>query len=408
MHLSSALALRCFFLLVCASCAPSPCTPGDAATNVARSGGPAPSAAELDAYIRQAMRDWNVPGLAVAVVKDDSLWFAEGYGVRAAGRPEKVNTATLFGLMSPTKSFTTTALAMLVEEGRLSWDDPVIKHLPHFRLSDSLATREIRIRDLVSHRSGFRDSPRLWYKTDHDSKDLVRRMAALEPVAPLRSEFHYNNLMFVVAGEVIEAVSRVTWEGFVQERIFAPLEMDRSTTSVSALEQRDNVAFPHARRVLKRFGSIRPMPYFDGASVAPAGMIHSNVLEVATWLRMHLNDGRHEGEQIVSAHSVRELQRPHVTVPPDHSGPLCGTVRSESYGLGWFVQNYRGRSAVMHGGGIDGQRSAVGMLPGEGLGVVVLSNMHGTEIAQALLYRIFDMFLLEEPRDWSRAYRDQM
>ena len=408
MHSFAALTLSCSFALVCASCASSPCAPVGPAPGATRNERVAPSKTELDAYIQRAMREWNVPGLAIAVIKDDSLWFAQGYGVRAVGRPENVNTTTLFGLLSPTKTFTTTVLAMLAEEGRLSWDDPVVKHLPHFRLSDSVMTQEIRIRDLVSHRSGFRDAPRLWYKTDHSSKELVRRMAALEPVAPLRSEFHYNNLMYVVAGEVIEAVSGLTWEEFVQERIFTPLDMNRSTTSVAALAERSNVAPPHAPLVLKRFGSVHPISYVDAGNIAPAGMIHSNVLEVATWLRMHLNEGKHEGGRLVSAHSLRELRQPHVTVPSERLGPLCGTVQSASYGLGWFVQEYRGRTAAMHGGGFNGQRSAVGILPDEGLGVVVLSNMHNTEIAQALLYRVFDMFLLEEPHDWSQAYRNHM
>jgi CubicO group peptidase (beta-lactamase class C family) len=369
---------------------------------------------ELDAHIRQAMQDWRVPGLAITVVQGDSVWFTQGYGVRRRGQPEPVDTRTLFGLLSPTKTFTTTALALLVEDGRLSWDDPVVAHLPHFRVSDPEVTRELRIRDLVNNGSGYPDSPWMWYFRKHDRQELVRRLSTVKPAAPPGSEFHYNNLMFVVAGEVIEAVSGLSWDDFVQQRIFEPLGMVESTTSVRALDARENVASPHTRRFFSRFGSPRPIRYFKADNIGPAGMIHTNVHEMADWLRLHLNEGAFQGEQLLSPAAVRELQRAQIQITDlgdeqlggDRAlAPTQGFLGPVAYGLGWFVTEYRGLPAVFHGGGINGQRSAVGLLPEEGVGVAILSNMQDTEIALALMYQVFDLFLDVEPRDWSAAYR---
>jgi CubicO group peptidase (beta-lactamase class C family) len=368
----------------------------------------------LDASIRQAMQDWNVPGLAVAVVHGDSVWFARGYGVRRFGQPEPVDTRTLFGLLSPTKTFTTTALALLVEEGRLSWDDPVVAHLPHFRVSDPEVTQELRIRDLVNNGSGYMDSPWMWYIRKHDRQELVRRLPKVKPAASPGSEFHYNNLMFVVAGEVIEAVSGLSWDEFVRQEIFEPLGMAESTTSVQALDARTNVASPHARRFFNRIGSPRAIPYFNADNIGPAGMIHTNVQEMAAWLRLHLNEGEFPGGHLLSPAAVRALQRTQIQIADlgddqlggDRAfGPTQGFLGALGYGLGWFVTDYRGRPSVFHGGGLNGQRSAVGLLPEEGVGVVILSNMQDTEIALALMFQVFDLFLDVEPRDWSAAYR---
>jgi CubicO group peptidase (beta-lactamase class C family) len=402
-------------LVALASCVAevSPAVEGDPGIS---EGQQRPANAEtLDSYIQQAMEDWDVPGLAIGVVWGDSVWFARGYGVRRLGQPEPVDTRTLFGLLSPTKTFTTTALALLVEEGRLSWDDPVVAHLPHFRVSDPTVTPELRIRDLVSNRSGYPDSPWMWHIRKHDRQELVRRLPSVDPVAPLGSEFHYNNLMFLVAGEVIEAASGLSWDEFVQRRIFEPLGMAESTTSVRALDARTNVASPHARRFSNRLGPPRPIRYFNADNIGPAGMIHTNVDEMAAWLRLHLNEGMHDGKPLLSPARIRELQQPHVAVThleDDRLGgdrafePMRGFLGSIAYGLGWFVTDYRGQTAVFHGGGINGQRSAVGLLPEEGVGVVILSNMQDTEIALALMFQAFDLFLDVEPRNWSAAYRD--
>jgi CubicO group peptidase (beta-lactamase class C family) len=406
-----AATLLALLLTACSAARPS-CPPVVVAAPAETLPSPSDFAA-LDAYVEAAMRDWGVPGLALAVVRGDELLHARGYGVRSLETREPVTTGTLFGLLSPTKTFTAAALGMLVDEGRLSWDDRVVDHVPSFRTHDAERTREIRIRDILSHRTGYPLAHRLWHGTEHDSAELMRRMDRVRPVAPMRQEFHYSNLMYLVAGEVIEAVSGMSWGDFVEERIFAPLGMERSTTSVRALAGRENVASPHARRVIGRFGAVRPIPYLDVDNVAPAGMIHTSAEEAAAWLRLLASGGSFEGRRLISAGSLGEMGRPHVPVAGDDAAtggdrawaPLCGYMGSVSYGLGWFRMEYRGRPLLLHGGGINGQRSAVGLLPEEGAGVVILSNLQDTEIALALLYRVMDMFLEVEPRDWSAAYR---
>jgi CubicO group peptidase (beta-lactamase class C family) len=407
------LTLSCLSVFTLASCSPRHSSVGTGEAAIRDTTLADPQVQHLDLRIRQAMEDWNVPGLAIAVVKNDSVWFSRGYGVRRLGSSEEVDTETLFGLLSPTKTFTATALAILVEDGLLGWDDRVVDHLPHFAVSDPAVTRELRVRDLVSNRSGYADAPRLWHGTAHDRKELVRRMADLPPAAPPGIEFHYNNLMFVVAGEVVEAVSGLTWEEVVERRIFEPLGMEESTTTLAALKGRSNVASPHARRIFGRLGSIRPISYLDADNVAPAGMIHTSVAEMAPWLLLHLRGGVHEGSRLLSADAISHLQESQIHIADldderlggDRAfGPLRGYLESIGYGLGWFVTDFRGRPAVFHGGGLNGQRSAVGLLPEDGVGVVILSNMQDTEITLALMFQAFDVFLETTPRDWSTEY----
>jgi CubicO group peptidase (beta-lactamase class C family) len=413
--------MRCFIavLLVSASaataCAPAvaPCT---VAVSAAPGRQPAASAFDsLDVHVRKGMADWNVPGLAIGVVRNDSVLFAKGYGVREIGRPDPVDTRTLFGLLSPTKTFAAAALAMLADDGRLSLDDRVIEHLPGFRVADDALTADLRIRDLLSHRTGYEENHRLWYGLGGTTSDVASRAGELSAIAPPRTEFHYNNVMYVVAGEIIEAVSGMGWDEFIRERLLLPLGMTETTTSPASLHAYDNVSTPHARRFFGRVGSLRPIPYFDTSNVGPAGSMHTTVADMTAWLKLHVNGGVHNGQRLLSEEAVRELQKPHVPLPdaadPRIGGarawaPLCGVVEptSNGYGLGWFTIEFRGHPAVTHGGGINGQRSAVGLLPAQGVGVVILSNAQDTEISLALMYHVFDMFLDAPPRDWSGEY----
>lgn len=396
-----------------AACAPGrPCS-----ETVGGPAGPAaaPDIAGFDEQVRRALADWGVPGLAIAVVKDDEMVFARGYGVRRLGDPEPVDPETLFGFLSPTKGLGAAAVGVLVDEGRLGWDDPVVDHLPWFSVSDPAATARIRVRDLLSHGTGYQDDHRLWHGRGGTTSDVARKTDQLRPVAAPGTEFHYNNVMYAVAGEVIESASGESWDAFVRDRLFTPLRMRRSTTSVAELASRTNVASPHARRVLGRIGPVRPIEYLDIDNIGLAGSVHTTAIEAAQWLRMLLNDGAYEGRRILDPETVRELATPRVPFPPGlvdrlgddpAFGPLCGYVDfgSLSYGLGWFVMRYRGRDALMHGGGINGQRSAVALLPAEGVGVVVLSNLQDTEIALALAWQALDLFLDVARRDWSAAY----
>ena len=286
----------------------------------------------LDAYIHHSMAQWEVPGLAIAVVKEDSVVFSRGYGLRHIGRTEAVDTSTIFSLMSPTKTFTTTAIAMLVEEGKLSWDNRVIEHLPYFRLGDAEITSKLTIRDLVSHRSGFKDRHKIWYNhSEKGRKEMVQEMAELRPDAPFRSQFFYNNLMFITAGEVIEAVSGMPWEAFIEERIFKPLDMEKSTSSALGIELVSNRAYPHMPRFFNRFGKLQATEDYV-QNIGPAGTIHTNVTDMTRWLRFHLNEGSLEGEHLLKASSLQALQEPHVTLSEEELGPLRHVTDALHYG----------------------------------------------------------------------------
>jgi CubicO group peptidase (beta-lactamase class C family) len=243
--------------------------------------------AGLDEYVTHVMRDWEAPGVAVAVVKDDRVVFAGGFGLREVGRPDRVDEHTLFAIASTSKAFTAAALGMLVDAERVQWDDRVIDHLPGFRLHEPYATREMTVRDLLSHRSGLPRGDRLWYLSHLDRDEIVRRVRGLEPVWSFRARYGYQNIMFTAAGELIEAVTDTTWDDFVRARIFEPLGMLRTTTTVRDLEQRGNAAEPHG----KIDGRVVAIGWRSFDNVGAAGAIISSVADMAEWIRLHLGRG---------------------------------------------------------------------------------------------------------------------
>jgi CubicO group peptidase (beta-lactamase class C family) len=358
---------------------------------------------EIDEYASKAGRDWRVPGFAVAIVKDDRVVFAKGYGVRESGRAEPVDADTLFAIASNTKAFTAAALALLVDEGKLNWDDPVTKHLPGFQLSDPFVTRELTVRDLLSHRSGLATfgGDLLWYESAHSRAEILRRVRHLRPASSFRSRFGYQNILFLAAGEIIPAVTGKSWDEFVRERFFAPLRMARSNTSVKSFRPGDNVATPHNEFE----GRVRVIRYGDVDGIGGAGAINSSAAEMAQWVRLQLGRGTYEGRKIFSPAASREMWTPQ-TIAGGISESLekfNPTQHFSLYGLGWQLSDYQGRKVVAHGGGLDGMTSRVALLPEENLGVVVLTNSE-TALSPALSYRIFDAFLGVPARDWSADY----
>lgn len=353
----------------------------------------------FDAYVEEAMRAWGVPGLAIAVVKDDSVIFAKGYGVRELGKPARVDERTLFGVASTTKAFTAALLGMMVDEGKLKWDDPATRYLPGFQLYDPYATRELAVRDLLSHRSGLSRGDYLWWASPYEREEVLRRVRYLEPSSSFRSEFGYQNIMFIAAGEAVETVAERSWDDLVRERIFVPLGMTASNTSVLALQGRENVAAPHAR-IEDR---VRPIPWRNVDNIGSAGSINSNVLEMAQWVRLQLGEGVYGGKTLLSPRVVKEMHTPQTVIRMDSVAErLYPETHFRSYGLGWFLQDYLGHKVVYHPGALDGMRAQVGMIPGEDLGVVVLANMEESGLPTALMFRIFDAFLGRAPRrDWS-------
>lgn len=361
---------------------------------------PAVDVAALDAYFAEALEEWPVPGFSVAIVKDGEVVLEKGYGVREAGGSEPVDEHTLYAIASNSKAFTAAALARLVDEGRLAWDDRVVDHIPWFRLYDEYVTQEMRIRDLLSHRSGLGtfSGDLLWYGTDYTAREVVERARHLPAAFPFRAGYGYSNLMFITAGEVLRAVSGQGWHEAVPERFFAPLGMARSVVRTSELEGMDNVATPH-KNVR---GEVVPIAWMPWDAMGAAGGIISSVHDMGLWLRAQLAGGTADGGvRLFSEEAQREMWAVHnpqaVSVGYQQTYP---STHFRGYGLGWALRDYLGRKVVGHGGGYDGMYSQVVLVPEEELGVVVLTNAM-TGIAGALTNRVLDAYLGGEPRDWS-------
>lgn len=364
---------------------------------------------DFDALARtleEARRALDVPGMSVAVVHEGETVFARGFGERTLGSGDEVDERTLFAIGSATKAFTAAGVAMLVDAGEVAWGDRVTKHLPSLRLHDPYPTAELRILDMLSHRSGLPRGDMIWYGSGMEREEILDRLPELEPASSFRSAFGYQNIMYLAAGEMIEAVSGAAWDEWVQARIFEPLEMRESNTTISALSGIENVASPHAEVEEQ----IIPVPWRNIDNMAPAGSINSNARDMARWVAMLLNEGapaKGEGEgddapALLTPGSLLVMWTPHSIATA--TGP-AGALRAEShfllYGLGWFLQDYRGEKVVQHGGNIDGMSALVAMLPERELGVVVLTNMNGSVLPAAVVNEVFDAFLGVDDHDWA-------
>jgi CubicO group peptidase (beta-lactamase class C family) len=354
----------------------------------------------FDDYVNKALKDWEAPGTAISVVKDDRGVFAKGYGVRKLGDPTPVNERTVFAIGSSSKAFTAASIAMLVDDGKVKWDDPVTKYLANFVLYDPYASHEMTLRDLLCHRSGLERGDLMWYGSSYDRNEILRRVRYLKPSWSFRNQFGYQNIMYLAAGQVVQSVTGKTWDGFIKERVFMPLGMKTSNTSTNDLKNLDNVATPHA----KVDGNVQSIPWRNIDNIAPAGSINSNVLEMAQWVRLQLGDGSYQGNRLISSGAVKEMHQSQTIMR--FEPPWSWTVQEAhflNYGLGWFLHDYRGRKIVQHGGNIDGMSALVAMIPEEKLGLVILTNMNGSGMGTALMYRIFDAFLNQPQKDWSEV-----
>ena len=362
--------------------------------------------AGLDAYVSQARAAWDVPGMAVAVVKDDSVVFARGYGVRALGTRDSVDAHTLFALGSTTKAFTALSVALMVDEGKLRWDDAVASDLPGFVLRDPYATHDLRLRDLLTHELGFADPEYLWYGGDLTLAEMIRRLRYIAPESGLRSRFAYNNIGYAMAGQMAGSANRSSWEDLVRTRILGPLGMTETVMTGPELRGRPNVTRPHQYID----DTLRALPAASQQLVdpiAPAGSMYASVLDVSKWMRFLLDSARVAGKRLVSDTAFAELMKPQVLVRLDEIYPAARLVKPNftAYGLAWFLEDYRGEKVAFHTGSIDGLVAIVGLMPGRRLGVAVLANLDHAELRHALMYRVFDAYLGAPPRDWSTEMR---
>lgn len=358
--------------------------------------------APLDAYVAKVMKDWKVPGIAIAIVRNDSVVHAKGYGVRKLGDPTPVDANTLFAIGSSSKAFTAALIGLAVDEGKMRWDDPVAKFLPAFQLHDAYASRDLTIRDALSHRSGLARGDFMWYSGGFERDEILRRTRYLKPSWGLRSRFGYQNLMYLAAGQAVAHVQGASWDDLIRTRIFAPLGMTASGTSTNELSGKPNVSQPHA----DVSDTVQVIPWKNIDNIAPAGSINSSVNDMTKWLRFQLGHGKFGGKQIMSTGNLDEMWRPNTHMRFESALDKIGMPGANlaAYGLGWFLQDFGGNLAVHHGGNIDGFSAMVAMIPDQNLGIVVLSNMDGSMSPIVLWAYIADLYTRAAPRDWSADY----
>lgn len=357
-----------------------------------------PDLKAFDDYANKAIKDWGVPGMAVAIVKDDKVILAKGYGVRKLGDPTPVDEKTLFAIGSSSKAFTAAGVAMLVDEKKLNWDDHATDRLPGFQLFDPYVTGEIRIRDLLCHRSGLDRGDFVWLGTPYSRDEILHRVRYLKPSWGFRTHFGYQNIMFLAAGQILARASGESWDDFIKDRIFKPLGMTSSNTSVRDLSGQSDVASPHG----VRDGHLIPIPYRNIDNIAPAGSINSNAVDMAQWVRLQLGDGVFNGQRLISKASVDEMHKSQMLIGLEMPWNLMfPDANFLSYGFGWFIHDYRGSVVIEHGGDIDGMAALVSFMPKEKIGVVVLTNREGSELREAMMRKVFDEFLGDSGHDWS-------
>lgn len=368
--------------------------------------------------IQAGMKKWDIPGLSIAVVHDNNVVFCKGYGVRSDSGKEPVNEETVFGIGSTTKAFTSACIAMLVDEGKLDWDDLVIKHIPELAFNDPYLTNQMTVRDLLTHRTGLEQADFLWLISGYKDFEIRKRMKFLKQEDSFRNNYIYNNLTYSLLGEIIARKSGMPWPQFVRERIFMPLGMYNTSSSFAELKKVKNLAIPHSDVTCER----KMYKYRSLDCVAAAGAINSSAKDMARWLAFNIHLGTVGGRKLVEARHLFETHRAQIVVRPDKEvkkngakSPLGDLEERPSpfltYGLGWHVQEYGGRKILWHVGGNYGTRSVVGLLPQEKVGVVVLTNTDYGEgrFHQALMLSVFDRYLHFGWTDWDEAYwKDQV
>jgi CubicO group peptidase (beta-lactamase class C family) len=358
--------------------------------------------ATVDTIVADAMAAWHAPAMAVAVVIDDKVVLAKGYGIEEVGTKRPVTPDTLFEIASTTKAFTATAMAMLVDDKKLDWDDPVRKHLPWFRVADPNTDTLITLRDIVSHRSGIGRHDELWDLTDMSRDELLRRVISVPPARPIRTGYIYNNLMFVAAGEAVAAAAKTSWEDFIRTRIFAPLGMAHSRISYAEWTTADH-ASSHSWNGDTQQVAARTFANYD--VLAPAGTIKSSARDMAQWLRFQLAGGVIDGKRLVSQAALDETHMPQLVIRRDaESRETSPETNVSSYAMGWNVMDYRGEMLIAHAGALNGFRTQVALLPGRHSGVVTMTNIGRGLATLSVRNAILDRLLGGPIRDWNALF----
>jgi len=360
--------------------------------------------ADIDAIMRDALKAWQVPGAALAIVQGEQLVYLKGFGQADVATKQPVTPDTVFAIGSCTKSFTSAALAMLVDEGKVAWDDPVRKHVPFFRLADPLADANVTLRDLLCHRTGVGSHDLLWYRAPWGLEEMIRKVGRLQPEHSFRSAFQYQTVLYATAGYAAGAAARTPWAELIQRRLFDPLEMTRATVTTTAAAQKGNRASPHRRGP---DGKIAPMPWYTIPEPNPAGSLNASARDLAHWIQFQLGAGTYNGKRLVSAASLAETHTPQFALRLE-GGPraMHPETLQLSYAMGWVVLDHRGHLLYMHGGAIDGFRAQFTLVPGAKLGFVLLNNLEGSLMNLAVSNTLIDRLLGHPYKDWNAYYCD--
>ncbi|NJM26839.1 MAG: serine hydrolase [Bacteroidia bacterium] len=357
----------------------------------------------LDEAVDKVMKDWKVQGLAVAVVSKDKVLYTKGYGMRDRDKKLPVTTETLFAIGSCSKAFTAASVCLLQQDDKLDLDKPVRLYLPSFKLHDSYATENMTPRDLLCHRSGLPRHDLMWYGSPLSREELFSRLQHLEFNEPFRAKWQYQNLMFMTAGYLVEEVSGTSWEDFTKQRLLNPLQMTSTNFSVKNLSSGNNAAKGYG----EKNDAVVELPYRNIDAIGPAGSINSNITDMSHWAMMLVNGGKYNGNEILNPTTVADLQRPTMVTPAQV--PLTNTESTYgAYGLGWFINTYRGHVLVQHGGNIDGFSASVSFLPYDSVGIVVLTNMNGTPAPNIVRNMIVDRMLGLNVIDLNKRVLDEV
>lgn len=354
----------------------------------------------FDQYVEESMKLWNIPGVAIAIVKDDKVIYEKGFGYRDVGNSLQVTPQTLFGIGSTTKAFTATALGMLVDQEIIDWDQPIRNYFASLRLYDDYVTNNVSIRDLLTHRTGLPGHDGLWYQTPFKREELIEKLRYLEPSAPFRTKFQYNNLMYTLAGFTLEQIAHKRWEDSVRENIFIPLEMNNSNFSIEELKKSNNYALTYKENE----GKLEKTDFINIVNVGPAGSINSSVDQMANWLIFNINNGRFKETQLITEDTLNQIHTPQIITPEARE---FNEFSLKSYALGWGSFFYRGHFLVIHGGEIGGFKSLVSFMPDEKIGIVILTNKNSA-ITDIISCNTYDRLLGLEQLPWNERFQEQI
>lgn len=356
--------------------------------------------ASFNNYIKEALTLWKTPGLSVAVVKDGQVVFKKGYGVTELGKQSPFLTSTVSVCASTTKAMTAVCMGILVDAGKIKWEDKVVDFLPEFSLSDPYVTSQITVRDLFTHNAGLGNADWLWVM-NYSREEIMKRMQKLPIAYSLRSSFIYQNLMYLVAGELIHKLSGMSWEDFISKNLFQAIGMSHTYPGYSYSKAEPSHANPH----FTINDSIVPIPFIDHQDVGAAGAVWSCADDVSKWLLFLLDSTKINGKRLLKAETYAELFKPHSFVTESQFYPTQKLTHPhwKTYGLGWFQQDYQGKMVQFHTGSLDGVVAILGLVPENNFGIYIFGNLDHTEIRHALLYKAIDLWCLgKNTQDWSK------